>query len=157
MRTIVKGETPASLVEAEKRGWDWDDFVENDRDGYQACREQANAEQQGVCAYTASAPAAESADEPEEKKPREESVAVVPDPVADEDADVVPDSEELIGQGISFLGGLMKTLKDPDASKRLVDALVKEDPATGKASINIPVSDKAAVLQFVSLLGKLLN
>lgn len=48
----MKGETPASLVEAEKRGWGWDDFVENDHDGYQACREQANAEQQGVCAYT---------------------------------------------------------------------------------------------------------
>lgn len=30
-------------------------------------------------------------------------------------------------------------------------------PATGKASINIPVSDKESVLQFVSLLGKLLK
>lgn len=52
MRTIVKGETPASLIKAEKKGWSWDEFVENDHDGYQACREQANAEQQGVCAYT---------------------------------------------------------------------------------------------------------
>lgn len=48
----MKGDTPASLVEAEKKGRSWDEFVENDLDGYQTCREQANAEQQGVCAYT---------------------------------------------------------------------------------------------------------
>ena len=52
MRTIVKGESPASLAEAEKKGWSWDDFVANDHEGYQKCREQANAEQQGVCGYT---------------------------------------------------------------------------------------------------------
>ena len=43
------------------------------------------------------------------------------------------------------------------ASRRLVDTLVREDPATGQASINIPVSGKESVLQFVSLLGKLLK
>ena len=69
----------------------------------------------------------------------------------------VPEADALINQGAAFLGGLMKTLKDPDASKRLVDTLVKEDPATGQTSINIPVSDKKSVLQFVSLLGKLLK
>ena len=48
----------------------------------------------------------------------------------------------------------MKTLKDPDASKRLVDTLVKEDPTTGQAAINIPVSGKETVLQFVANLAK---
>lgn len=52
MMTIVKGVTPASLVEAENKGWSWDEFVSNDHEGYQSCREQANTEQQGVCAYT---------------------------------------------------------------------------------------------------------
>ena len=99
----------------------------------------------------------ESVEEPEEKKPQEETSDVVTDPVSEDDTADVPDSEALIGQGISFLGGLMKTLKDPDASKRLVDTLVKEDPATGQAAINIPVSGKETVLQFVSLLGKLLK
>lgn len=47
--------------------------------------------------------------------------------------------------------------KEPEASRRLVDTLVREDPATGQASINIPVSGKESVLQFVSLLGKLLK
>ena len=105
----------------------------------------------------ASIPTVETIEEPEEKKPLESISDVIPDPVSDDDSAVIPDSEALIGQGISFFGGLMKTLKDPDASKRLVDTLVKEDPSTGKASINIPVSDKESVLQFVSLLGKLLK
>lgn len=52
MRTIVKGVTPASIEEAEKKGWSWDEFVSDDHEGYQSCREQANTEQQGVCAYT---------------------------------------------------------------------------------------------------------
>ena len=63
----------------------------------------------------------------------------------------------MIGQGVSFLGNLLQTLKEPEATRRLVDTLVKEDPATGQASINIPVSGKESVLQFVSLLGKLLK
>ena len=66
-------------------------------------------------------------------------------------------ADALIGQGVSFLGNLLQTLKEPDATRRLVDTLVKEDPATGQASINIPVSGKESVLQFVSLLGKLLK
>ena len=67
-----------------------------------------------------------------------------------------PSAEELINQGVAFLGGLMQTLKQPESARRLVDALVKEDPATGQASINIPVPGKESVLQFISLLGKLL-
>ena len=41
--------------------------------------------------------------------------------------------------------------------KKLLDAIVTEDKETGKASLNIPVKDKESVMQFVSLLGKLLN
>ena len=64
---------------------------------------------------------------------------------------------DVIQQGISFITGLVEVLKDPQASKRMVDAIVTEDKETGKASLNIPVKDKASVMQFVSLLGKLLN
>lgn len=112
---------------------------------------------EGAAKETDAIPIVETAEEPEEKKTQEETVDVVTDPVSEDDSSDVPDSEALIGQGISFLGGLMKTLKDPDASKRLVDSLVKEDPATGQAAINIPVPNKDSVLQFVSLLGKLLK
>ena len=69
----------------------------------------------------------------------------------------IPSADALINQGVAFLGGLMQTLKQPESARCLVDALVKEDPATGQASINIPVSGKESVLQFVSLLGKLLK
>lgn len=72
-------------------------------------------------------------------------------------AEPIPAAEELINQGAAFLGGLIKTLKEPESAQKLVDTLVKEDPSTGQTSINIPVSSKDTVLQFVSLLGKLLK
>ncbi len=78
---------------------------------------------------------------------------ICPLPPKVEGSSDVPASDVLIGQGISFLGSLMKTLKDPDATKRLVDTLVKDNSVTGQASINIPVSNKETVMQFVSLLG----
>lgn len=52
MRTIIKGDTPACLDSAEEQGWSWDYFVQNDKAGYQVCRQQANSEQSGVCGYT---------------------------------------------------------------------------------------------------------
>ena len=64
-------------------------------------------------------------------------------------------TQEQVGD-VFPISGLMQTLKQPESARRLVDALVKEDPATGQASINIPVPGKESVLQFISLLGKLL-
>lgn len=52
MRTIVKSDSPACLSDAKRKGWSWDDFVENDRRGYQSCRQVADSEQRGECAYT---------------------------------------------------------------------------------------------------------
>ena len=112
---------------------------------------------EGAAKEPAATEPAEAVEDTEEKKPQDEPADAIPDPVDEEDSGVLPEADALIGQGISFLGGLMKTLKNPDASKRLVDSLVREDPATGQASIQIPVSDKDSVLQFVSLLGKLLK
>ena len=69
----------------------------------------------------------------------------------------VSKSEELVSQGVTFLGNLVQTLKDPAATQQLVDTLVREDPESGKASINIPVSSKETVLQFVKLIGALMK
>lgn len=96
---------------------------------------------------------------------RDRDAEVEPEPDTDSDSSVMPgdgdntspSAELLINQGVAFLNGLMQTLKEPESAKRLVDTLVKEDPATGQASISIPVSGKENVLQFVSLLGKLLK
>lgn len=52
MRTIVKGECPQCLSEAEKKRWSWEEFVENDHKGYKVCRQQAEEEQFGLCGYT---------------------------------------------------------------------------------------------------------
>lgn len=75
---------------------------------------------------------------------------------ADNAENLIPPSD-LIAQGVSFLGGLVQTLKDPDRSRQLVDNLVKEDPSTGKTSINIPVSSKETVVQLFDLIAKLLK
>lgn len=65
--------------------------------------------------------------------------------------------EKLVAEGISFLSGLSKTLKSPEATKKLVDTIVKVDPDTGQASINIPIPDKDTVSSIFSLLGKFLK
>ena len=74
-------------------------------------------------------------------------------------ADAGDDSEpvDLLAQGVSFIGNLVRTLQNPESSRKLVDSLVREDPATGKTSINIPVSNKDSVLQFITLLGNILK
>lgn len=77
-------------------------------------------------------------------------------PVSEQEPDFDP-AVDVVRQGVSFITGLVEVLKDPQASKRMVDTLVTEDKETGKASLNIPVKDKESVMQFVSLLGKLLN
>ena len=63
----------------------------------------------------------------------------------------------LIQQGVSFFSDLVKTLSNPEATTQLVDTLVSEDPATGKATLNIPVPDKHTVQQFLLLLGQLVK
>ena len=83
-----------------------------------------------------------------------ETSAPMSEPEQCEDSDPAID---VVRQGAAFITGLVDVLKDPQASKRMVDALVTEDKETGKASLNIPVKDKESVMQFVSLLGKLLN
>ena len=66
--------------------------------------------------------------------------------------------EELISQGLSFLSNLAQTLQSPQATTELLDAIVKEDPDSGRAYLNIPVPDKSTVRNaltiFAALLGK---
>lgn len=66
------------------------------------------------------------------------------------------DAQKLVKEGISFLSGLSKTLKSPEATRQLVDTIVKTDPQTGQTSINIPIPDKDTVTNLFNLLGKLL-
>jgi len=63
--------------------------------------------------------------------------------------------QELIQQGISFFNGLAKTLQSPEATKQLVDSIVKVDEQTGETSLHIPVPDKESVANVLGMLGKL--
>lgn len=65
--------------------------------------------------------------------------------------------QELLQQGFSFLSGLARTLSSPEATEKLVDALVVEDKETGETTLRIPVPDKESVSQVLNLFGKLLG
>lgn len=62
---------------------------------------------------------------------------------------------DLAAQGVSFLSGLAETLKSPEATARLVDAIVEKDEQTEKTSIKIPVESKDTVTDLLNLIGKL--
>lgn len=87
--------------------------------------------------------------EPIEKPKQEKS------DIAAHDTSGNPD--ELIRQGVSFFTGLANTLKSPEATARLVDSIVKEDPQTGQTSINIPISDKKTFLSLLGAIGKMIG
>ncbi|MGM9842127.1 MAG: DEAD/DEAH box helicase [Candidatus Limisoma sp.] len=63
--------------------------------------------------------------------------------------------QELVAQGLSFFSGLAQTLQSPEATKQLVDSIVKTDPQTGATSLNIPVPSKETVEQVLNMFSKL--
>lgn len=65
-------------------------------------------------------------------------------------------AEEIIAKGTEFLSGLAELLATPETRKKLVDSLVREDPATGHTTINIPVPDKQTVSHILDHLSTLL-
>ena len=67
------------------------------------------------------------------------------------------DAPPLLEQGMAFLGGLAKTLQSPEATERLVEALVKRDEQTGGNVVQIPVPDKESVRSVLNFIGKLLK
>lgn len=73
--------------------------------------------------------------------------------------DSIDDAEpqELVAQGMDFLGKLSRTLADEKARQRLVDTLVKEDPATGQTTLTIPVESKQTVSAFLNLAAAFLT
>ncbi len=58
--------------------------------------------------------------------------------------------KDLVAQGVSFLSGLAETLKSPEATAQLVDAIVEKDEQTGNTSIKIPVESKDAVTDLLN-------
>ena len=91
-----------------------------------------------------------SANEEPERKETPESEVKQTEPISE-------NPQKLIEQGVSFLSQLADTLSSPEKTARLVDVLVKEDKATGKTTIEIPVADKESVSRMFQLFGKLMN
>ena len=91
-----------------------------------------------------------SANEEPERKETPESEVKQTEPISE-------NPQKLVEQGVSFLSQLADTLSSPEKTARLVDALVKEDKATGKTTIEIPVADKESVSRMFQLFGKLMN
>lgn len=63
------------------------------------------------------------------------------------------DGPALISKGIELLGSIATALSTPESRDRLVDSLVKEDPATGQKSISIPVADKETVANILTMVA----
>ena len=73
---------------------------------------------------------------------------------APQGSDATVEPQQLVAQGISFISGLAQTLQSPQATKQLVDSLVKTD-AEGHTSLNIPVPNKETVEQMLNVFSKL--
>lgn len=116
------------------------------------CKLERLVQELGIAPDVAFAEVQPVAEDAEEASDREE-----PSVYGDEMPTGKTVAEEVLKQGEAFLGSLAAALQDPDAARELVDALVREDPVTGKASIVIPVSGKEAVRQLAGVLGKILK
>ena len=64
---------------------------------------------------------------------------------------------DLVSGSLSALGKIAEVLKTPEGPKALADALVKEDPDTGQTTLDIPVPDKATVVNIFAAFASLLN
>lgn len=64
---------------------------------------------------------------------------------------------DVVSQGLKALGNIADILRKPEGAAVVADALVKEDPTTGETTLNIPVPDKATVVNILSAFSMLLN
>lgn len=67
------------------------------------------------------------------------------------------DVRDAVSEGLKALGRFADILRNPEGAEMIADALVKEDPATGETSLNIPVPDKTTVVSILSAFSMLLN
>ncbi len=64
---------------------------------------------------------------------------------------------QLVAGGMAFLGKIADVLRNPQGAQALADVLVREDPTTGKTSLNIPVPDKTTVVNILTTITAILN
>lgn len=64
---------------------------------------------------------------------------------------------DTVSGGLQALGKIADMLRSPESTKALVDAIVKEDPETGRTSLDIPVPDKSTVVNILTAFSAFLN
>ncbi len=65
--------------------------------------------------------------------------------------------ENILSQGLKFLGKLSETLADKEATRKLVDSVTEKDEKTGKTYLKIPVDNEKIIENAVTLLGTFLS
>ncbi len=143
---------------------DEEQFVESDADIPQDIAEEAEADSSNPSGQEAEEPSPQRSPEPSEEhgeKPSAENTSSgnVPDasPSTGASSSAPRSSGELVQQGISFFQGLAETLKSPEATQRLVNEIVEENPETGETNIKIPVASKETVASIFTLMAKLMG
>ena len=66
-----------------------------------------------------------------------------------------PDMQDLLANGLRFLGGLAQALSTPESTEKLVSSIVEKDEKTGRSYMKIPVDDQQTVVNVVNMLGQL--
>lgn len=66
-------------------------------------------------------------------------------------------SQELVQDGLRFLGRLAQTLSDREATEKLVESITEKDEKTGRTYVKLPVDDVDVVHQFFKALGGLMK
>lgn len=64
---------------------------------------------------------------------------------------------DIVSVSIAAISRIADVLRTPQGAETLAEALVKEDPVTGHTSLNIPVPDKASVVNILSAFSAVLN
>jgi len=86
---------------------------------------------------------------PTNVQPTEEPAAAEPAEAA------IPEGTELLSNGLKFFSQLSQTLKDQNATEKLVASITEKDQDTGKTYLKIPVENEKVVEEAISALGTL--
>ncbi len=73
------------------------------------------------------------------------------------DTETPAEEENILTQGLKFLGKLSETLADKEATRKLVSSVTEKDEKTGKTYLKIPVENEKIIENAVSLLGNFLK
>ena len=65
------------------------------------------------------------------------------------------EGEVLLANGLKFFSQLSQTLKDKEATKKMVSSITERDPNTGKTYLKIPVENENIVEEAINALGTL--